>query len=450
MASETGLNVMIGGGSQQGGCRRPRICLISAVQPWVNPRLIKEADTLASEGCEVRVITLNQDSWSSARDDELLRTKTWTISRINLVKEHPMGRLRWFTAALRAKLAFQLSKTFPGVLRFAEESYYRGYGSALAQAKRWPADLYIAHTQSAISIAARAARRHNVPFAFDCEDLNADANADGGRNPYQRRNILAIERAYLKDAAYVTATSAPMASLLAERHGIKKPTIIYNVFPAEELKPIMRPKERPPSDVIKMVWMSVTIGPGRGLEDAIRALSILPQRYVLTVFGILSPDFGNELKSLVRAQGVENRVEFRPIPPPEKVMETISQHDIGLALDDGNCKNLALTICNKFFLYLQAGLLVICTDIPGQKSVYEQHPQIGAMVSPGDYRGLAEKVAFMTGAKTDLLLARDVVWVISQENFSWDIEKRKFMACIRQALKLAPQPSDASISAPAL
>ena len=436
---------------QEDGRRQPRICLVSPVHPWVNPRLVKEADTLVSQGCEVRVITLSQDPWSNERDEELLKTKEWSISKIDLLKDHPMGRLRWFVAATRSKLAFQLSKTFPSVLRFSEESYYRGYGSALARAKRWPADLYIAHTQCAIPIAARAARRHGAQFAFDCEDLNADAAADGARNPCQRKNILAIEKAYLKDAAYVTATSEPMANLLVERYGIKKPTIIYNVFPAEELKSIMRPKKRPPSDIIKMVWMSATIGPGRGLEDAIRAASILPQHYVLTVFGrLLSPEFENTLKSLVRETGVEQRVEFRPIPLPDKVMETISQHDIGLALDDGDCKNLALTICNKFFLYLQAGLVVICTDIPGQKSVYEQHPQIGAMVSPGDYRGLAEKVASLTDAKTDLLLARNVVWEIARENFSWDIEKRKFLACIGQALKLAPQPSDASISAPAL
>jgi glycosyltransferase involved in cell wall biosynthesis len=421
------------------GQRRPRICFVSAVHPWVNPRLVKEADTLAAEGCDVHVITLSQDSWSNGRDEELLRTKAWGVSKINLLKAHPVGRLRWSVAATRSKLAFQLSKTFPSVLRFSEESYYRGYSSALARARRWPADLYIAHTQSAIPIAARAARRHGVQFAFDCEDLNADANADGGRHPAMRKNILAIEGAYLKDAAYVTATSEPMSNLLAERYRIKKPTIIYNVFPAEELKSIRRPSNRPQSDLIRMVWMSATIGPGRGLEEAIQAVSILPRRYVLTVFGrLLSPDFENKLKGMVHELGVEGRVEFRPIPLPGRVMETISQHDIGLALDDGGCTNLALTICNKFFLYLQAGLLVVCTDIPGQKSIYKQFPKIGATISPGDYSALAEKVALMTDPKTDMRLARDQVWEIAQENFSWDIEKIKFLACVRQALESAP------------
>ncbi len=433
------------------GPRRPRICLVSAVHPWVNPRLVKEADTLVAQGAEVRVITLSQDPWSDGRDQELLRTKEWTVDRIDLLKTHPMGRVRWFIAASRAKLAFKLSKTFPSVLRFAEESYYRGYSSALAKAKRWPADLFIAHTQCAIPIAARAARHHSVPFAFDCEDLNADAAADGGRHPAQRRIVLDIEGNYLKKAAFVTATSEPMASLLADRHGIKKPTVTYNVFPDAELQSIRHPGESPQSDTIKMVWMSATIGPGRGLEDAIRAVSILPKHYVLTVFGRpASAEFDVRLKSLVSNAGVEGRVEFRPIPPPSQVMETISRHDVGLALDDGGCGNLALTICNKFFLYLQAGLLVVCTDIPGQKSIYEQFPQIGGLVPPGDYHALAQTIAALAGGKTDLREARNVVWEISKENFSWDIEKRKFLACVDHALRLAPEPSDTSVSAAAI
>jgi hypothetical protein len=34
-----------------------RVCLISSVHPWVNPRLVKEADALSDLGHEVFVVT---------------------------------------------------------------------------------------------------------------------------------------------------------------------------------------------------------------------------------------------------------------------------------------------------------------------------------------------------------------------------------------------------------
>ena len=103
--------------------------------------------------------------------------------------------------------------------------------------------------------------------------------------------------------------------------------------------------------------MSATLGARRGLEDAVRALAKLPETARLTIFGRMQPAFEPEFLSLVEQLGVTARITIKPIPEPSLVMSTISRFDVGLSLDLNDSLNRSLTICNKVFLYLQAGLL---------------------------------------------------------------------------------------------
>src|SRR5687767_12186805 len=64
-----------------------RVCLISSVHPWVNPRLVKEADALAAAGHDPVVVTKSVDEWAEARDVRLLASKRWPSVRIDLRRE---------------------------------------------------------------------------------------------------------------------------------------------------------------------------------------------------------------------------------------------------------------------------------------------------------------------------------------------------------------------------
>src|SRR5262249_2434769 len=154
-------------------------------------------------GFDVCVVSRALDSWSQAQDDELLADRSWRTERINLMRADSGGRRGWMAAAARSALAMRAWQA-TGVLRFAEEGYLRGFSRLLEAAERTRAAFFIAHTQGALPIAARAAHALGVPYGFDCEDLLADETADGLRNHAVRQAILAIEAAYLPGAAYVT------------------------------------------------------------------------------------------------------------------------------------------------------------------------------------------------------------------------------------------------------
>ena len=409
-----------------------RICLISSVHPWVNPRLVKEADLLASLGHEVTVVTKRVDQWSDERDAPLLAIKPWKAERINLLRHDSEGQWPWLTTAVRSKAALA-GYRLTGALRLAEEGYYRGLSGVLDAALRTNADLFIAHTQGALPIAAHAAAQLGAKYAFDCEDLLAEESADGLTDPALRQAILDIERAYLPGAAYITATSRAMANHLAGVYGVK-PRVVLNVFPLDELRGIPAPRARRRAETVELVWMSATIGGHRGLEDAVRALARLPELARLTIFGRMESAFEPVLRSLVYEHRIAHRVSIKPIPEPRLVMSTISEFDIGLTLDLNDCLNRSLTICKKVFLYLQAGLVVGATDTPGQREIIESAPRTGFLYAPGDIDALATLLDPLVTSRTRLLDAQDAAWQAGQQRYNWDRESEIFLDAVRDAV----------------
>lgn len=416
-----------------------RVCLISSVHPWVNPRLVKEADALGAAGYEPAVVTKSVDGWAEERDARLLATKQWPSVRIDLRRDRPSARWRWLTTAIRGELALRTYRV-SGALRCAEEGYYRGFGPVLDAALRTEADFFIAHTQGALPIAARAAARRDVGYGFDCEDLLAEEAADGLRSSAQREAILDIERAYLPRAAYITATSHAMAAYLARTYGVA-PHVVRNVFPLAELAGIPAPGSRARRASIDLIWMSATIGPGRGLEDALQALAQLPDAVRLTLFGRMLPVYEGPLNGFIARLGVADRVAIQPIPDPNVVMETVARFDVGLTLDLNDCLNRSLTICNKVFLYLQAGLVVAATDTPGQREVIDTVPRAGFTYPPGDAGELAARLRPFVSDRRALLDAQTAAWDAGQERYNWDRDRATFLAAFHDGARITPATS---------
>src|SRR5581483_11713649 len=271
-------------------------------------------------------------------------------------------------------------------------------------------------------------------FGFDCEDLLAEEAADGLQDPAKRQTIRQIERTYLPQAAYVTATSQAMADYLERTYEIPPPRVVRNVFARGELAGVAPPRDRPARDTLELVWMSATIGEGRGLEQAFDALRRLPDRVRLTLFGRVLPAYDASLRAQLRQLGIEGRVTIQPIQAPASIMPTIARYDVGLTLDGNDCLNRSLTICNKVFLYLQAGLLLAATDTPGQREVAGSVPAGGFLCPAGDGAALAALLARFVDDRPALVAAQEAAWQAGQQRYNWDREALVFQSAIDDAM----------------
>jgi hypothetical protein len=89
-----------------------RVCLVGSTNPWRNPQLVREADTLVRAGHSARVAAIG--AWKGQeRDESLLRSRGWRLERIDLHSAVLAGKLRsvWMRGRRRlASTAFQLVK----------------------------------------------------------------------------------------------------------------------------------------------------------------------------------------------------------------------------------------------------------------------------------------------------------------------------------------------------
>jgi len=394
-----------------------RFCLVGAAHPCYNPRLVREADTLAQAGHQVRVVAPLFNPALVEKDRALMAHRRWRLERVDFLPQH--GRLRSLWIRGRRRLAQEIACGF-ATPALAEHSYTPALTEMRELAAREPADWFIAHTQAALPAAAAAAARWNARLGFDCEDLLAHAPGEPGAL------LRVIEAEYLPRCAYVSAASPLMAEQLARDHHLPPPVVLYNVFPLELAQGMLAPGERRAAAVLRLHWFGQTIGPGRGLEDAVTALAHLPGEVELHLRGNPSAGYRERLEAL--ASGERSRLFFLPPLEHDAVIRATEPFDAGLVLELPDNGNYSRTVTNKLFSYLLGGLAVAATDTPGQREVMSQIPATGFLYPAGDAPALAAGLLNWVRDRQSLRAAQQASWNAARARFCWDREREKFLA----------------------
>ena len=245
--------------------------------------------------------------------------------------------------------------------------------------------------------------------------------------------VEAVEEAYVPRCDLVTAASDGIADAYAAALGIARPTVLLNVFPRAERDaavPAAGLEAEVPPGARSLHWFSQTIGPGRGLEDAVRALPLLPDDVVVSLRGAWAAGYERALRGLADEVGVGQRLRALPLCPPGEVVRRAAAHDVGLALEVGVPLNRDLCVTNKAFSYLLAGLPVAATATTGQRAVCARLPRASRLYASGDAAGLAAAVRSLLddpGAARAALEA-------GEGRFNWDVEKGTFLDAVARVL----------------
>lgn len=275
-----------------------------------------------------------------------------------------------------------------------------------------------------IGLAARLLAGSAV--VYDSHELWPDRN----RRPEARWILLACEALFVRAAHRVITTSPGYASAMARRYRIATPTLVRNASePAHGARSADGGSgQRPPT--------AVYVGgllPGRGLEQAIDALARV-ERVRLRLVGPASEPYRDELAERARRAGVEDRLELAGAVPPDSVVAAIEGCDVGLALIQPVCLSYRLTLPNKLFEYVAAGIPVLASDMPVMARFVREH-DLGIVVAPGDLdaiaRGLEELAGQECGARH-----RDAVRRAAAE-LTWENERRTLAAVYGEATTAA-------------
>nr|WP_225913778.1 glycosyltransferase [Leptolyngbya ohadii] len=147
------------------------------------------------------------------------------------------------------------------------------------------------------------------------------------------------------------------------------------------------------------------MGPGRGLETLFQALPLLQHPVEIHLRGNCSDATRHWLETQIPDHW-RDRLFLHPTVPNDELPARIAEHDIGLALEQPNPPSRNLTITNKLFQYLQAGLAIIATDTAGQREVFQQCPHVGRLIPPQSPADLATAITDLIQSPPSLTAAK--------------------------------------------
>jgi hypothetical protein len=378
--------------------------------------MLKAADALHDVGYSVRVVCAEHVDWCIAAGRKLRAKRSWQCDVLDW--HWRTGRSTYCWSRLRHK-AFRLlaagvepKRLSLGVLARAG---CRVAPELIRVATREPADLIYAGTAGGLAVGALVARRLGIPYALDLEDFHTGEQYDCGTARRTHALMEAVESQILSRAIFLTAGSPPIAVAYAVKYGVHQ-VPVNNTFPLPSHPPAFhRAAGRP----LQLFWFSQHVGPGRGLEDAVRAAVGLDQSVRLWLIG--DPDRAYVARLLLLANANPN-VELRVLPPcePHELVLACQDKDVGLALEPGFSTNNEIALSNKLFTYMLGGLAVAATCTRGQLVPAADLGEGALYYRPGDVDALATGLKRWANDPTALERAKRASWEAAKCRWHWE------------------------------
>jgi hypothetical protein len=232
-------------------------------------------------------------------------------------------------------------------------------------------DWVIAHNPAAFFPAYHFAQKWNARLGIDIEDYHPGE----GHNRKDSIRLKHLFKQILPKADYCSYASDQIQEKV--RNEIQMPrvrhfTVINAFFRKEFARPIMQHSDR-----IRMVWFSQYIDFQRGLEPLLEYVSHYVDQFEIHLIGNLKHGFSQEHFLLASNIFIHDPVT------QEQLHHTLSEFDIGLALEPGKDLNNQLAVSNKLLAYVQAGLMPLVSETPGQLSFLKKY-DIEHMIFPND------------------------------------------------------------------
>lgn len=379
--------------------------------------MLKAADAFHTAGYHVRVVSTCTGGWATKADAALGASREWSWRVVNY--DRAAAPSTWLRTGSRHKTARALATIMkPVPTRIASAAFGRVHRELVNAILQEPADLLYGGTTGAIAAVAEAGRRATTPFAVDFEDFHCaeHESPDGELSNELGRRVMQ----WASDgAAFITAGSSAIAMACREEFGIDAMPI-NNVFPLPASPPFE--KRVRSNDEFAVYWFSQTIGPGRGLEDVIRALGLTTRKASLTLRGCPDAAYVDGLRALAAREAPRVRVDVEPPIAPELMVDACREFDLGVSAEQGHIRNRQLNLPNKATTYPLAGVPVALTNTPGQQPLVRDLGAGALVFAPGDAASLAEQMLPLMTDAALLTEARAASWQAARRRWHWEHE----------------------------
>ncbi len=149
----------------------------------------------------------------------------------------------------------------------------------------------------------------------------------------------------------------------------------------------------------------------------------------LVLMGTGNARYVSSLQQLASRLGVTQRVHFLAPVPPDQVVANARSADLGVVVPQPVSLNFEVSLPNKLFQYLAAGLPVVASDFPELARVIVGH-DVGVTCDPGDPQAIVGAIREVTGDPFRNEALRMNAHA-SCETFNWTRESSKLLATVQ-------------------
>jgi glycosyltransferase involved in cell wall biosynthesis len=243
-------------------------------------------------------------------------------------------------------------------------------------------DVYHANDLPTLAPTMKASKKNGAKVIYDSHELYMEQgmfSSDFLINRYKKE-----EASNIRLANAVVTVNEFIGSEMKKRYGTREnPEVVYNYpYATKALAVQQKHKE------IILLYQGL-YGPSRGLEELIESIRFVGDKYTLKLRGV--GDYIFKLKQIVKEQKLEDRVEFLEPVKSEDLTRSAEFADVGVIMYKAECLNNLYASPNKLFEYINAGLAILCNDLPFVASIVKTH-NLGICVREITTKALVEAI----------------------------------------------------------
>jgi glycosyltransferase involved in cell wall biosynthesis len=189
--------------------------------------------------------------------------------------------------------------------------------------------------------------------------------------------------------------------------------------------PVLRPQQATIQREEFLLFQGA-VNEARGFEYLIPAMKFIPYKLVICGNG----NFMQQLKNLIKENGVEDKVELTGMLLPEQLREIAAKAALGIGLAEKEGINQFYALPNKFLEYMHAGLPQIAMNFPEYQKINAQF-KIAVLLDELSVEGVAA-IINKTMQNKRLLQEMSTNAMKAREIFNWQKEEEKLLQFYRQ------------------
>jgi glycosyltransferase involved in cell wall biosynthesis len=206
----------------------------------------------------------------------------------------------------------------------------------------------------------------------------------------------------------------PIADEFRRMYGVQY-AVIRNV-------PLLLPQTENAAPEERFILYQGAVNEGRCFETLIPAMQQVACTLVICGVG----NYLDQAQALVAQYGLQTKVRFMGNLPPHELRLLTARATIGINLVENNGLSNYLSLANKFFDYIHAGIPQLCSGFPAYRAVNDAY-EVGLLITDMS----ADNIA----ASLNKLLSDGLLYerlrkncAVARNRFNWQEEEKSLMA----------------------